>query len=734
MSEPNQTPSTNAASPAGDTAPGTPGGITPGVEQPEGAVNPPQDTEAQQAPAPVTPTGCPFHVGAAAGADAGSNPDPRAQQGEYLTTAQGARLSETSKSLRAGERGPLLMQDHHFREKITHFDHERIPERVVHARGVGAHGVFVANGNASKISKAAVFKKDKETPVFVRFSTVLGSRGSADTVRDTRGWATKFYTEEGTWDLVGNNIPVFFIQDGIKFPDVIHAGKPHPDREIPQAQSAHDTFWDFVGLHTEATHHTLWNMSDRGIPRSLRMMEGFGIHTFRFINDAGETTLVKFHWKPKFGVHSQVWEEAQITGGMDPDFHRRDLYDAIEAGAFPQWDLGVQVFPDTEDQMFEGIDLLDPTKIVPEELAPVQIIGTMTLNKNPRNYFEETEQVAFHPGHLVPGIDVTADPLLQGRLFSYLDTQISRLGGPNFAQLPINRPQAPVNDNLRDGMHQVGSHTGVAPYKPNSLDGGNPAEATVDEGALIDVPVAVSGTITREQPASFDDHFSQARLFYISLSEVEQAHLADAVSFELGKCYEEAVKVRYLDVLAHVDQDLAETVADNLGLPHPAAQEVADVQPSPALSQVGKTWPIDGRQVGILISTDLDEASAQAVGKLVDDLFAAGTTPLLVAEKGGAVTLGGKDVSISRTYLTASSIEFDAAVVVNPPAKTDVNTILGELERHKKAIVVVGEAGKQALEGARVPDDQPGIVAVDAADAAAAPVKELLASHRVWER
>lgn len=734
MSEPNQTPSTNAASPAGDTAPGTPGGITPGVEQPEGAVNPPQDTEAQQAPAPVTPTGCPFHVGAAAGPDAGSNPDPRAQQGEYLTTAQGARLSETSKSLRAGERGPLLMQDHHFREKITHFDHERIPERVVHARGVGAHGVFVANGNASKISKAAVFKKDKETPVFVRFSTVLGSRGSADTVRDTRGWATKFYTEEGTWDLVGNNIPVFFIQDGIKFPDVIHAGKPHPDREIPQAQSAHDTFWDFVGLHTEATHHTLWNMSDRGIPRSLRMMEGFGIHTFRFINDAGETTLVKFHWKPKFGVHSQVWEEAQITGGMDPDFHRRDLYDAIEAGAFPQWDLGVQVFPDTEDQMFEGIDLLDPTKIVPEELAPVQIIGTMTLNKNPRNYFEETEQVAFHPGHLVPGIDVTADPLLQGRLFSYLDTQISRLGGPNFAQLPINRPQAPVNDNLRDGMHQVGSHTGVAPYKPNSLDGGNPAEATVDEGALIDVPVAVSGTITREQPASFDDHFSQARLFFISLSEVEQAHLADAVSFELGKCYEEAVKVRYLDVLAHVDQDLAETVADNLGLPHPAAQEVADVQPSPALSQVGKTWPIDGRQVGILISTDLDEASAQAVGALVDELFAAGTTPLLVAEKGGAVTLGGRDVSISRTYLTASSIEFDAAVVVNPPAKTDVNTILGELERHKKAIVVVGEAGKLALDGARVPADQPGIVAVDAADAAAAPVKELLASHRVWER
>ena len=692
--------------------------------------NPPQDAPEQQAPAAVSPTGCPFHFGA----DNSGGTDPRAQQGEYLTTAQGARLSETSKSLRAGERGPLLMQDHHFREKITHFDHERIPERAVHARGVGAHGVFVANGNASKISKAKVFKKDAETPVFVRFSTVLGSRGSADSVRDTRGWATKFYTEEGNWDLVGNNIPVFFIQDAIKFPDIIHAGKPRPDREIPQAQSAHDTFWDFVGQHTEATHHTLWNMSDRGIPRSLRMMEGFGIHTFRFINDAGETTLVKFHWKPKFGVHSQVWEEAQITGGMDPDFHRRDLYNAIEAGAFPQWDLGVQVFPDTEDQMFEGIDLLDPTKLVPEELAPVEIIGTMTLNKNPRNYFEEVEQVAFCPSHLPPGIDVTADPLLQGRLFSYLDTQISRLGGPNFSQLPINRPQAPVNDNLRDGMHQVASHTGVAPYKPNTLDGGAPTEATVDEGAFIDVPVAVNGEITREHPASFDDHFSQARLFYVSLTDVEQEHLTQALSFELGKCYEESVKTRYLEVLAHVDQDLAETVADNLGLPHPEKQQVADVEPSKALSQMGGTWPIDGRQIGVLISTDIEGDQAAAVGKLVDELSAAGTTPLVVAEKGGTVKLGDKDAPISRTYLTASSIEFDAVVVVNPPAKTDVDTILGECERHKKAIVAVGEAGKQALEAARVPTDQPGIVAVDTADAAAAPVKELLASHRVWDR
>lgn len=713
-----------AASPQGDAAPGSPGGHTPQVPEPTQPATPPQPTDAQQPPAAYSPTGCPFHIGA-------GDPDPRAQQGEYLTTAQGARLSETSHSLRAGERGPLLMQDHHFREKITHFDHERIPERVVHARGAGAHGVFVSNGKASKISKAGVFAKDQETPVFVRFSTVLGSRGSADTVRDTRGWGVKFYTDEGTWDLVGNNIPVFFIQDGIKFPDVIHAAKPHPDREIPQAQSAHDTFWDFVGLHTEATHHTFWNMSDRGIPRSLRTMEGFGIHTFRMINDAGETTLVKFHFKPRLGVHSQVWEEAQITGGVDPDFHRRDLADAIEGGAYPEWDLGIQVFPDTKEQMFEGIDLLDPTKIVPEELAPVEIIGTLTLNKNPGNYFEETEQVAFHPGHLVPGIDVTNDPLLQARLFSYLDTQISRLGGPNFSQLPINRPHAPVNDNLRDGMYQQGAHTGIAPYKPNSLDGGNPTEASVEEGAFIDVPQPVEGYITRENPTSFEDHFSQPRMFYLSLTDVEKQHLTDAFSFELGKCYEEAIKTRYLDVLAHVDQGLAEAVADNLGLPHPAPQKVAKVTPSPAVSQLGKSWPIDGRQVAILINSG---EPTSGLGELLDKLFDAGTIPLLVSDKGGTVKVDSAEVSVSRTYLTARSIEFDAAVVINPPATPEVATMLGEFERHKKAIITVGKDGAAALQAARVPADQPGIVAVKAPAKAVAPVTELLAGHRIWER
>ncbi len=433
-----------------DGIPGRPAPEPPAVEEPTEPREPLPPKPDQSAPATVSPTGQPT----------GADQARMAQSGSHLTNAQGTRLYDTDHSLKAGPRGPVLLQDHHLREKIMHFDHERIPERVVHARGAGAHGVFQSYGTASAVTKAGFLAPDVETPVFVRFSTVVGSRGSADTVRDTRGFATKFYTSEGVFDLVGNNIPVFFIQDAIKFPDVVHAAKPHPDREIPQAQSAHDTFWDFVSLHTEATHHTLFFMGDRGIPRSYRMMEGFGVHTFRLVNAEGGTTLVKFHWKPKLGVHSLVWDEAQLINGNDPDFHRRDLADAIEAGAYPQWELGIQTFPDTPDQTFEGIDLLDPTNIVPEELAPVQPIGLMTLNRNPSNFFAETEQVAFHVGHLVPGIDVTDDPLLAGRLFSYLDTQITRLGGPNFPQLPINRPHAPVNDMLRDGMHQTAVHRG----------------------------------------------------------------------------------------------------------------------------------------------------------------------------------------------------------------------------------------------------------------------------------
>lgn len=507
-------------------------------------------------------------------------------------------------------------------------------ERVVHARGAAAHGEFVANGAAESVTRAAFLKKGVRTRVFTRFSTVLGSRGSADTVRDTRGFATKFYTQEGVYDLVGNNIPVFFIQDAITFPDVVHAGKPHPDREIPQAQSAHDTFWDFVSLHTEAQAHTM---------------------------------------------------------------------------------------------MFEGIDLLDPTKFVPEELAPLQIVGTMTLTANPTNYFAETEQVAFHPGHLVPGIDVTSDPLLQGRLCSYLDTQISRLGGPNFAQLPVNRPHAPVNDMLRDGMHQSAVHTGVAPSHPNTLDGGCPFHAGADEGAFVDLPVTVTeSVIERARPRSFDDHFSQARVFYRSLTEVEQEHVRDAYAFELAKCYEQAITERQLRALARIDADLCAFVADALGLAAPeAAEPLEDVEPSPALRMIGETWPIDGRVVAILTGDEVDAAELSAVRHAVDT---AGALPLVLAPHGGL--LG--EIPVQRTPFTAASIEFDALVALAPSEDARVVRLVDEISRQGKAIGAVEDAGG-LLASAGVATDAPGVV-VGTATEVTAGVLDALAAHRAWER
>ncbi|WP_327267992.1 catalase [Streptomyces sp. NBC_01218] len=729
----------------GNEIPGAPGPEAVPVEEPTKVREPLPPKNDQRGPETYSPTG----------QATGAPQSKVAQDGAYLTTAQGARLYDTDHSLKAGPRGPVLLQDHHLREKITHFDHERIPERVVHARGAAAHGVFRGYGAATGITKAAFLAEGVETPVFVRFSTVLGSRGSADTVRDTRGFATKFYTEEGVFDLVGNNIPVFFIQDAIKFPDVIHAGKPHPDREIPQAQSAHDTFWDFVTLHTEATHHTLWNMSDRGIPRSYRMMEGFGVHTFRLVNAEGATTLVKFHWKPKLGVHSLVWEEAQITAGVDPDFHRRDLADAIEAGAFPQWELGVQTFPDTEDQMFEGIDLLDPTKIVPEELAPVRPIGLMTLNANPSNFFAETEQVAFHLGHLVPGIDVTDDPLFQGRLFSYLDTQISRLGGPNFGQLPINRTHAPVNDMLRDGMHQTAVHRGVAPYRPNSLDGGCPFLAGQDTGAFIEVPVQLpAARKVRDAPASFDDHFSQARLFYLSMTPTEREHIAAAYTFELGKCWEESIKVRGLQVLANIDPGLCAEVAAGLGLPAPEPSvPLASVEPSPALSQIGQNWPVDGRIIGIVTDGTDDLDGVRAVRRTI---LEAGMVPLVIAPAGGKLGRGDDAVTVQRTFATARSTEFDAILLAGAPgpaadsygardAKTDDATaavtaieprlllMVGEAYRHGKAIGAWGD-GVDALSAAGLPAGSPGVVTGEAAPQVLETVTSLLGAHRAWDR
>ncbi|MGW0362774.1 catalase [Streptomyces sp. NPDC002990] len=726
-----------------DAVPGKPAAVSPQVAEPTAPTEPLPPKADQHGPETVSPTGRPT----------GAQQARMAQSGAHLTTAQGARLYDTDHSLKAGPRGPVLLQDHHLREKIMHFDHERIPERVVHARGAGAHGVFQAYGTAAGVTKAAFLAEGAETPVFVRFSTVLGSRGSADTVRDTRGFATKFYTEEGVFDLVGNNIPVFFIQDAIKFPDVIHAGKPHPDREIPQAQSAHDTFWDFVTLHTEATHHTLWNMSDRGIPRSYRTMEGFGVHTFRLVNAEGATTLAKFHWKPKLGVHSLVWEEAQIAAGVDPDFHRRDLADAIEAGAYPQWELGIQTFPDNPEQTFEGIDLLDPTKIVPEELAPVRPIGLLTLNANPSNFFAETEQVAFHVGHLVPGIDVTDDPLLQGRLFSYLDTQLTRLGGPNFGQLPINRTHAPVNDMQRDGMHQTAVHRGVAPYRPNSLDGGCPFLAGADTGAFIDVPAQVAQSRkVRQAPASFDDHFSQPRLFWLSMTPPEREHIIAAYTFELGKCYEQAIKERALSVLANIDPQLCERVAAGLGLSAPAAAgRLADPEPSPALSQLGQTWPPDGRIIGIVTDAAADLEGVRSVRQAVLD---AGMVPLMIAPAGGTIGADGEPITVQRTFATARSVEFDAILLAGAPAAgadaygardakaggaqrpaTDPRLLLllNEAFRHGKAIGHWSGADA-VLPGAGIPADAPGVVRGDTGSGTLEQIIQLLGAHRVWER
>ena len=697
----------------------------------------------QAGPEMYSPTGDPV----------AADPAVRAQTGAYLSTAQGLRLPDSDHSLKAGPRGPVLLQDHHLREKITHFDHERIPERVVHARGAAAHGVFRGYGTATPVSKAAFLADGAETPVFVRFSTVLGSRGSADTVRDTRGFATKFYTAEGTFDLVGNNIPVFFIQDAIKFPDVIHAGKPHPDREIPQAQSAHDTFWDFVSLHTEATHHTIWNMSDRGIPRSYRMMEGFGIHTFRLVAADGGTTLVKWHWKPKAGVHSLLWEEAQLLGGMDPDFHRRDLADAIEAGAYPEWELGIQTFPDTPEQTFEGIDLLDPTKIVPEELAPVQPVGLMRLTANPVNYFAETEQVAFHPGHLVPGIDITDDPLLAGRLFSYLDTQISRLGGPNFAQLPVNRTHAPVNDMQRDAVHQTAVHSGIAPYRPNSLDAGCPFQAAADRG-YVEVPLPVAGAKVREAPASFADHTSHARRFWLSLTPPEREHVIGAYTFELSKCAGEAIRERNLRVLAEVDPELCAQVAAGLGLPAPEpAAPPAKVRPSPALAQIGRRWPVTGRVVGVVADESADLDSVRAVRAAVVD---AGMVPLVVAPRAGRLTGGGGEpVEVQRTFANARSVEFDAVLLAGTPRRGDdaygardakagqdpagpdtdprLAQLLAEAYRHAKPLGGWADSTR-ALDAAGCPPDAPGVVVADDPQAVLGEIAELLTRHRVWDR
>ncbi|MGD9702540.1 MAG: catalase [Acidimicrobiia bacterium] len=674
-----------------------------------------------------------------------------AQDSDFLTTAQGQRLSHTDDSLTAGVRGPTLLEDFHLREKIMHFDHERIPERVVHARGTAAHGVFEAYGNAAELTSADFLQAGRVTPVFTRFSTVVGSRGSADTVRDVRGFAVKFYTDEGVFDLVGNNMPVFFIRDGIKFPDLIHAAKPEPDREIPQAQTAHTTFWDFVSMIPESPHMLMWAMSDRAIPRSYRMMEGFGVHTFRLVNAAGETCLVKFHWKPVLGVHGLVWDEAVTLNGVDPDFHRRDLYNAIGAGAFPEWELGVQVMPDSEDQYFNGIDLLDSTKIVPEELVPVQPIGRMTLNRNPANFFAEVEQVAYHVGHLVRGVEVVDDPLMQARLFSYLDTQLTRLGGPNFSQIPINRPHVPVNDNFRDGFMQQAVHHGRTPYLPNAVGGGCPFLAGAEDGGYVHVPRMVQGAKVRERGP--DDEYAQATLFWNSMTEVEQDHIADAFTFELGKVEVPAVVERMVTRLALVDEDLARRVSIGLGLPAPVAVAVSGdgdgdgsdvpdatggVDASPTLAMVtANSYPIDGRVVQILANDGCDLAGIRT---LQDALLAAGAVPHVVATHKGAIRGGGRkadELTVDRSFHTASSAEADGIVVAagaglaGDPA---VLTYVQSAHRHCKPIGAWGD-GSELLTAAGITAGEPGVfVAERATKAFAKSIVEGLSVHRHWDR
>jgi len=511
-------------------------------------------------------------------------------ENEKLTTNQGLRINNNQDSLKAGDRGPTLLEDFILREKITHFDHERIPERVVHARGSGAHGVFKLNKSLSAYTKAKFLSKvGTETPVFVRFSTVAGSKGSTDLARDVRGFAVKFYTEEGNYDLVANNMPVFFIQDAIKFPDLVHAVKPEPDNEIPQAASAHDTFWDFISLMPESSHMIMWLMSDRAIPRSLRMMEGFGVHSFKLINEEGKVHFVKFHFKPKLGVHSVAWDEAQRISGVDPDFHKRDLWEAIESGAFPEWDFGVQLVPEEDEHKFD-FDLLDPTKIIPEEEVPVQLVGTLTLNKNPENFFAETEQVAFHPGHVVPGIDFTNDPLLQGRLFSYTDTQLSRLGSPNFHEIPINRSVNTVHNNQRDGHMRQQIAKGKVSYEPNSIGGGCPFQAMMSEGGFTSQEERVSGEKVRKRSQSFVDHYSQAKLFYNSQSAPEQIHIQNALVFELSKVTIPEIRERMVGQLAFIDDTLANKVAEKLGvkvkkLKQPNQSIPADADPAELQSE-----------------------------------------------------------------------------------------------------------------------------------------------------
>ncbi|GHF07186.1 catalase [Streptomyces morookaense] len=633
-----------------------------------------------------------------------------APEHDALTTDQGVRVDDTDNALRAGERGPTLLEDFHNREKLTHFDHERIPERVVHARGSGAYGYFEPYASLAEYTCADFLAEaGRRTPVFVRFSTVQGPRGSADTVRDVRGFATKFYTRQGNYDLVGNNMPVFFIQDAIKFPDFVHAVKMEPQHEMPTGASAHDTFWDFCSLQPETTHMLMWLMSDRAIPRSFRMMQGFGVHTFRFVTADGRGTFVKFHWKPVLGVHSLVWDEAQITAGRDPDFNRRDLWESIEAGEYPEWELGVQLVPE-EDEFSFDFDLLDATKIIPEEQVPVRPVGRMVLNRNPQNFFAETEQVAFHTANVVPGIDFTNDPLLQGRNFSYLDTQLIRLGGPNFSQLPVNRPVADVHHNHRDGYGQQVIHPGTN-YFPNSLGGGCPAHAGAGGGAGVFRHYAqrVEGEKIRVRSESFQDHYSQAALFWNSMADWERRHIVEAFRFELGKVASAAVRERMTGNLANVNAELAAKVAEGLGLPAPGTVADVPTAASPALSMENLAGEgIRTRKVAVLAA---DGTDAGQIGAVRGRLAAEGAIVEVLAAKEGTVAAGGDRVDVDRALPTTASVLHDAVLVPDGAEAVSVLAadpaavrFVEEAYRHGKPVAALGE-GTRLLTAARLPEE-----------------------------